>query len=134
MCGSRRDRQHHHPWSNFAPVTLRNRAPFRAKYSETAPLLHQSSEHFAWVEFQHASEIEELDHIDPTLTDLDARDDGLGRPEARRELVLRELLSFASRDEHGRQGAMTRAAKTLHVRCSRLRARTYNAKIDLGDF
>lgn len=119
MCGSCRYTKHHHSSSYFALITRRNREQFRAKFSESAPLLHQSSEYLARIQFERAGQVDELDHIDAALADLDAGDYRLGGLQPPRELVLRKFGGLAGGNEGCAQGAVTRAAKTLQVQCSR---------------
>lgn len=57
-------------------------------------LVHQFGKNRARIEAQRFGEIDELDDINPALTDFDAGDDGLRCLQSRRELVLRQVGSF----------------------------------------
>ena len=98
------------------------------------PLVHQSGEDRARIEAKRFGEINELDDINPTLADFDAGDDGLRGLQSGREFVLRQAGGFSGGYQGGAQCAMTARSKSLQSACSQLRARTYNAKIDLCDF
>jgi len=99
-----------------------------------AALVHEFGKYRARIEAQSLGEIDELNDINPALTDFNAGNDGLRGLQSRRKLVLRQAGGF-SRGYQGRaQCAMTARSECLQTACSQLRARTYNAKIDLCDF
>jgi len=60
-----------------------------------AALVHQFGEDRARIEAQRFGEIDELDDINPALTDFDAGDDGLRGLQSRREFILRQAGGFS---------------------------------------
>ena len=60
-----------------------------------AALVHKFGEDRARIEAQRFGEIDELDDINPALTDFDAGDDGLRGLQSRREFILRQAGGFS---------------------------------------
>jgi hypothetical protein len=100
---------------NSSAVTLKIK-----RNREASNLLHQLSENLARIDFEHARQVDEFDHIDASFTDFDARDDGLRGLEPHGDLMLREFPAFAGRDQGGAQRAVTTTAKGLQILCSQL--------------